>query len=74
LGPLGEEVVPLKIQDSTLRALLLVVIVCESVSLVLALMWVDPPLSYITAGGFAVAVGSSLVVLRKTPRQTKRGL
>jgi hypothetical protein len=64
-----EERVLMKIRDSTMRTLLLVEIVSFAVLLVLGLIQFDPPLSLVTVGGFAVAIGACFITLRKTPRK-----
>jgi hypothetical protein len=64
----GSEPLP---RDSPMWTWLLVEIVCFGVLLVLSLIQFDPPLSLVSAGGFAMALGACLVMLRKRPRQPK---
>ena len=61
----------MKIRDSTMRTLLLVQIGSLAVLLVLGIIQFEFPLSLVSVGGFAVAIGACFVMLRRTPRKPK---
>ena len=67
----NEERTLMQIRDSTMRTLLVVEIVSFSVLLVLGLIQFDPPLSLVSVGGFAVAIGACFMMLRRTPWRPK---
>ncbi len=48
----------MKLRDSTMRTLLLDEIVCFAGLIALGLIQFDPPLSLVSIGGFAVAIGA----------------
>jgi len=59
----------MKLRESTRRTLLLVEIVCFAGLIVLGLMQFDPPWSLVSIGGYSVAIGACLVMLRRTYRK-----
>ncbi len=59
----------MKLRDSTMRTLLMVEIVCFVGLIILGFIQFNPALSLVSIGGFAVAIGACLVMLRRTYRK-----
>lgn len=61
------------VSPSTIRTLILVVIVCQAVVLVLKLIDFDPPLDLVTAGLNVLVIGIGFYMLRNPPEPRQFG-
>jgi hypothetical protein len=61
------------VSPSTIRTLILVIIVCQAVLLVLDLTDFDPPLDLVTVGLSVLVIGLGFYMLRNPPRPREFG-